>query len=57
MKKKFILLFLFISSFLSCDYAFSIDTNINDYQIIENQSFEEIQDVKEEKIDSVFEKK
>ena len=55
MKKKFILLFLFISSFLSCDYAFSIDTNINDYQIIENQSYEEIQDIKEEKIDSVFE--
>ena len=55
MKKKFILLFLFISSFLSCDCAFSIDININDYQIIENQSYEEIQDIKEEKIDSIFE--
>ncbi len=55
MKKKFILLLLFISFFFSCNYAYSINVKSSDYEIVETQSLEEAKDIDESKVDSVFE--
>lgn len=56
MKKKSIFLFLLLFCFLSSsNYSYSINTKSNDYEIIQNDSLENLNDIKESKIDSIFE--
>lgn len=54
-KQSFILILLVCCFFSSCNYSYSENVKDNNYEIVQNETIDEINDTQADKIDSVYE--